>query len=181
MFGIYSTWILGKYLFFDDNLYEIIKKPFIKFEKIIKVSFTGILIITLVLVGYKQISSFKLVDNHGFYSDSAIKKVIELQPKRMYNDFGAGGYLLYKLSEYDALDDIEIFIYGLGDVFSKNILPDSIMLYNAKNAKKYIEMYNFDLILTVSNSPLRYYLEECEDWNVEYQDDMNYIFTKISK
>lgn len=181
MFGIYSTWILGKYLFFDDKLYEIIKKPFIKFEKFIKVSFTIILIIILVLVGYKQISSFKLIDNHGFYSDNAIKKVIELKPKRMYNDFGAGGYLLYKLSEYNSLDDIEIFIYGLGDVFSNNILPDSIMLYNAKNARKYIKKYDFDLILTVSTSPLRYYLEECEDWNIEYQDDMNYIFKRNAK
>ena len=181
MFGIYSTWILGKYLFFDDRLYEIIEKPFVKFEKLIKASFIAILIVTLILIGYKQINSFKLVDNHGFYSDNAVKKIIELQPKRMYNDFGAGGYLLYKLSEYNALDDVEIFIYGLGDVFSNNILPDSIMIYNAKDARKYIEKYDFDLILTVSISPLRYYLEECEDWEIEYHDDMNYIFKKSSE
>ena len=55
------------------------------------------------------------------------------------------------------------------------------MLYNAKNARKYIEKYDFDLILTVSTSPLRYYLEECEDWNIEYQDDMNYIFKRNAK
>lgn len=180
MYGIYSTWILGKYLFFDEKLYETIKKPFKKFEKIIKYSFVSILVITIILVGYKQISNFKLVDNHGFYSDEAIKQVIELKPKRMYNDFGAGGYLLYKLSKYNALNEIEIFIYGLGDVFSNNILPDSIMLYTAKNARKYIELYEFDLILTVSNSPLRYFLEECDDWIIQYQDDMNYIFIKAS-
>lgn len=178
MFGIYSTWILGKYLFFDDSLYEIIKKPFKKYEKIIEYAFVILLVITLTLVGYKQVSNFTLVDNHGFYSDKAIEKIIEIKPKRMYNDFGAGGYLLYKLSEYDALDDIEIFIYGLGDVFSKNILPDSIKIYNTKDTRKYIEKYDFDVIFTVNNSSLRYFLEECEDWKIVYYDDMNYIFTR---
>ncbi len=180
MFGIYSTWIIGKYLFFDDKFYERIKKPFIKYEKIIKYVFSLFLVISLVFVGYKQITNFKLVDNHGFYSDEAVKEIIKLKPTRMYNDFGAGGYLLYKLSEYDALDDIEIFIYGLGDVFSNNILPDSIMLYNAKDARKYIDKYDFDVILTVSSSPLRYFLEECEDFTIKYYDDMNYIFVRTS-
>lgn len=177
MFGIYSTWILGKYLFFDDKLYEIIKRPFKKFEKLIKYAFILLLIVITGLIGYKQISSFKLVDNHGFYSDTAIKRVIELSPKRMYNDFGAGGYLLYKLSEYDALDQ-EIFIYGLGDVFSKNILPDSIELIFARNPQKYIDKYNFDLIITYSSSALRYYLENSDEWIIDYSDNMNYIFVR---
>lgn len=178
MFGIYSTWILGKYLFFDDKFYDIIRKPFKKYEKLIKYSFSIFLVIALIFISYIQISNFTLVDNHGFYSDEAVKEIIKLKPKRMYNDFGAGGYLLYKLSEYDALDDIEIFIYGLGDVFSNNILPDSINIYNAKNARIYLDKYDFDVILTVSTSPLRYFLEECEDYYIEYYDDMNYIFVK---
>ncbi|HOO68519.1 MAG TPA: hypothetical protein PLC53_04040 [Bacilli bacterium] len=114
MFGIYSTWLVGKYIFLDDNFYETIKRPFKKFEKIIKYGFICLLILITAFVGYKQISNFKIIDNDGFYSDAAIEKLIELQPERMYNDFGAGGYLLYKLSEYDALDDINIWIYGLG-------------------------------------------------------------------
>ena len=95
----------------------------------------------------------------------------------MYNDFGAGGYLLYKLSEYNSLNT-EIFIYGLGDVFSNNILPDSLNLYGVRNPDKYIEKYDFDVMLTVSTSPLRYYLEKCSDWKIYYSDDMNYIFVK---
>ena len=177
MFGIYSTHILGEYLFFTDKTYDIIKKPFKKFEVLIKYSFIILLILILGLTGYKQISNFKLVDNHGFYSDEAVKKIIELKPKKMYNDFGAGGYLLYKLSEYNSLDT-EIFIYGLGDVFSNNILPDSLNLYGVRNPDKYIEKYDFDVMLTVSTSPLRYYLEKCSDWKIYYSDDMNYIFVK---
>ena len=38
MFGIYSTHILGEYLFFTDKTYDIIKKPFKKFEVLIKYS-----------------------------------------------------------------------------------------------------------------------------------------------
>ena len=54
------------------------------------------------------------------------------------------------------------------------------MLYNAKDARKYIEKYEFDVILTVSTSPLRYFLEECEDFKVHYKDDMSYIFVRTS-
>ena len=178
MFGIYSTWIIGKYLFFDENVYEIIKKPFKRFEKVITYGFMLLLVFVTIFVGYKQISNFKLVDNHGFYSDNAVLRIIELSPKRMYNDFGAGGYLLYKLDKYNALDSQEIFIYGLGDVFSNNILPDSINIYNVKNPEKYIDKYDFDVILTVSTSPLRYYLENSDNWVVNYKDDMNYIFIR---
>ena len=41
-----------------------------------------------------------------------------------------------------------------------------------------IEKYDFDVMLTVSTSPLRYYLEKCSDWKIYYSDDMNYIFVK---
>ena len=179
MFGIYSTFMVGKYLFFDDNAYEIIKKPFKKLEKLIKYLFIILLLMIVSLFGYRQISNFKLVDNNGFYSDEAVKKVIEINPKRMYNDFGAGGYLLYKLSEYNALDKQEIFIYGLGDVFSNNILPDSVALYKVtKDPDELIKKYDFDLILTVSTSPLRYYLDKCNEWKVTYSDQMNYMYEK---
>lgn len=181
MFGIYSTWMIGKYLFFEDNVYEIIKKPFKKFENIIKYGFICLLVLIVGLVGYKQINNFKLVDNHGFYSDKAVEKIIELKPKRMYNDFGAGGYLLYKLNEYNALNDIEIFIYGLGDVFSNNILPDTISLYRVtKNPDDLIKKYDFDVILTVSTSSLHYYLDKSNEWEIYYSDSMNIIYTKTS-
>lgn len=182
MFGIYSTWIIGKYLFFDEKVYEIIKKPFKKYEKIFTYSFVTLLILILCFTAHLQISNFKIVDNHGYYSDEAIKYVISAKPQRMYNDFGNGGYLLYKLNQFKALDDINIFIYGLGDVFSNNILPDSKALYNiSSDPEKIIEKYNFDLILTVSRSPLCYYLKQNSNWKISYDDEMNYVFERISK
>ena len=179
MYGIYSTWLVGKYMFVDDNFYEIIKKPFKKFENIIKYGFILLLVLITIFIGYKQISNFKLIDNDGFYSDKAVEKLIELKPTRMYNDFGAGGYLLYKLNQYNALDDMNIFIYGLGDVFSNNILPDSVALYKVtKDPEELINKYNFDVILTVKTSTLRYYLEDNDNWKITYSDDMCYIFER---
>jgi len=179
MYGIYSTWLIGKYIFVDDNFYEIVKKPFKKFENFIKYGFILLLMLIIGFIGYKQISNFKLIDNHGFYSDKAVEKLIELKPTRMYNDFGAGGYLLYKLSQYNALDDINIFIYGLGDVFSNNILPDTVALYRVtSDPEEIINKYNFDVILTVSNSTLRYYLEDNDNWEITYSDDMCLIFER---
>ena len=97
----------------------------------------------------------------------------------MYNDFGQGGYLLYKLDKANALDNMNIFIYGLGDVFSNNILIDTTKLYKLQeDPEKLISKYNFDLMLTVSRSPLCRYLIQNPNWKVLYSDDMNYVFIK---
>lgn len=182
MYAIYSMWNLGKYFFVTDDMYNILRKPFKKIEKLITYAFCIILVLGMILVGYKQISTFKrigVIDNDGFYSDTAIKKVIELKPKRLYNDFGAGGYLLYKLDEFDALKDTKIFSYGLGDVFSSKILPDSINIATVKNnPKELLKEYDFDVFLTTKNLSLRYYLDEIEDYELYYNDDMCYIYIK---
>lgn len=193
MFGIYSTWMIGKYLFIDDSVYETLKKPFKKFEGTITYIFLSLLLIITVFVANIQIKNFKaivaknekegytskVVDNDGYYSDGAIEKLISLKPQRMYNDFGNGGYLLYRLNQYNALNDMNIFIYGLGDVFSNNILPDSKVIYNVqKDIEKLLSKYDFDVMLTVSRSPLCQYLKQSDKWQIEYKDEMNYIFTK---
>lgn len=182
MYAIYSMWNLGKYFFVTEDMYNILRKPFKKIEKLITYTFCTILVLGMIFVGYKQISAFKkigVIDNDGFYSDTAIKKVIELKPKRLYNDFGAGGYLLYKLDEFDALKDTKIFSYGLGDVFSSKILPDSINIATVKNnPKELLKEYDFDVFLTTKNLSLRYYLDEIEDYELYYNDDMCYIYIK---
>ena len=182
MYGIYSTWCLGKYIFIKDDFYESIKKPFTKYLKLISVIFCLFLVVVMVGVGYKQTKTFintGIIDNDGFYSDAAVEKVIELSPQRMYNDYGQGGYLLYKLNEYNALDKVHLFGYGLGDVFSQSILPDSANLAKLyTNPREILDKYNFDLILTAKSYPLHYYLDECEDYELIYSDDMCFIYLK---
>lgn len=179
MYGIYSTWIVGKYFFATDDMYEKIRRPFKKFEKVITIFVYSSMIIILIAIGYKQIKNFEIIDNHGYYSDEAVLKLIELNPQRLYNDFGTGGYLLYKLDEYNALDKTKIFIYGLGDVFSNNILPVTTKFSKLEtDPQEVLDEYDFDVLITSNSLPLHYYLEKDENYELVYQDDMCYIFIK---
>ena len=183
MYGIYSTWNLGKYFFVTDDMMDVLKKPFIKYQKYIYGVSCGILILFAALIGYRQVSSFKnvgLIDNDGFYSDKAVEKLIEIKPKRLFNDYSQGGYLLYKFNEYKALDDVKIFAYGLGDVFSNDILPDAMNLSNLyTNPRSIIEKYDFDCLITTKKYPLHYFLDECNDYKLVYEDDMCYIYVRV--
>lgn len=183
MYGIYSTWNLGKYFFVTDDMMDVLKKPFIKYQKYIYGVSCGVLVLFAALIGYRQVSSFKsvgLIDNDGFYSDKAVEKLIEIKPERLFNDYSQGGYLLYKLNEYKALDDVKIFAYGLGDVFSNDILPDAMNLSNLyTNPRSIIEKYDFDCLITTKKYPLHYFLDECNDYKLVYEDDMCYIYVRV--
>lgn len=182
MYSIYSCWNLGKYFFVSDEMYLLLKKPFKKLLKIIRIIAICLFILIAIFVGYIQIRNFVkmgVIDNDGFYSDKGIKKVIELNPQRLYNDYPQGGYLLYKLNEFDALDKIKIFGYGLGDVFSGRILPDSKNIQDlTKDTRELIQSYDFDVILTTSTHQLHYFIEEMEEYELYYSDDMCYVFVK---
>ena len=182
MYGIYSMWTLGKYFFVTDNMYEVLSKPFEKIRKVITVLFICLLVAALGVVGYKQLSTIKnvgIIDNDGYYSDKAVKVIGELKPKRMFNDFGGGGYLLYKLDDLGLLDDVKIFSYGLGDVFSQEILPESLDIGELRgDTRKLLDKYDFDVILTYKANQLHYYLDETEDYELYYSDDMCYIYVK---
>lgn len=182
MYGIYSMWTLGKYFFVTDSMYEVLTKPFIKFKNVIKICFIVVLICGLTFVGYKQLRTIEnvgIIDNDGYYSDEAVKVVGDLKPKKLFNDFGGGGYLLYKLDELNLLDDVKIFSYGLGDVFSKEILPESLDIGELRgDTKALLEKYDFDVILTVKSNQLHYYLDEVEEYELYYSDDMCFIYIK---
>ena len=181
MYGIYSTWTLGKYFVIDKDIYKVLSKPFIKYIKPLTCMFGIVLVSVTILVGYKQINNIKeigLIDNDGFYTDEAVKELIEVQPKRLFNDYSQGGYLLYKLTEYNS--DIKIFSYGLGDVFSKDLLPDSVNLSDIyTNPREIIDKYNFDYMITTKYHTLHYYLDECIDYKLIYDDGECFIYEKI--
>ena len=184
MFGIYSTWTVGKYFFVTDDMYKTLRKPFKKVEKVITICFCIFLLAIVGYTGYIQIGHMinqSAIDNDGYYSDEAVKELIKLKPKRLFNEYSQGGYLLYKLNEYNALDDVKVFAYGLGDVFSKQVLPDARHLeYLDANPREIIERYDFDVILTTTKHPTHFFIEEMDDYRLYYKDDMCYIFVKIN-
>ena len=90
--------------------------------------------------------------------------------------------MLYKLDELNALDKVKIFSYGLGDVFSKDLLPDTMNLQDLKtNPQEILDRYDFDYLLTTDSHTLHYYLEASSDYELVYHDDMCYIFKKVEK
>lgn len=183
MYGIYSCWNIGKYFFVTDDIYASLKKHFERIEKPIYYLSCCILVVGTIFVGYKQGKSLRntgLIDNDGFYSDKAVEKLVSLEPKRLYNDYSQGGYLLYKLDSLNALDKVKVFSYGLGDVFSKDLLPDTVNLQDLyEDPKEILDKYNFDYLITTVNHTLHYYLEANRDYELIYSDDMCYIFKKL--
>ncbi len=182
MYAIYSMWNLGKYFFVSDDMYKVLSKPFKGFEKVLTVLFCILLIMGAAFIGYKQVKTFNkvgVIDHDGYYSDESVKKLGELKPKRLFNDFGQGGNLLYKLDQFNLLDDVKLFSYGLGDVFSSKILPDSKSLENlTSDPKKLLDEYNFDVLITSKSRSLHYYLEVLDEYKIYYEDDTCYIFVK---
>lgn len=183
MYGIYSCFSIGKYFFVTNDIYEYLRKPFIKYEKAITVLFSTFLVVFTIIFGYKQISNFintGVTDNDGYYSEEAVKKLISLKPVRLYNDYGQGGYLLNRFDYYNVTDEVKIFSYGLGDVFSSDLLPDTTNLQDVlTDPLEILDKYNFDYLITTSSHTLHYYLEARSDYEIVYQDDMCYIFKKM--
>ncbi len=168
-----ATYIVGKYMidFNDIN---------IKFKinmKVIKI-FTCIILSILTVMGVLyQVNNFNKENKHlYYYSDTAILKLIELKPKRLFNDYTTGGYLTYKL--YGT--NIDIFINGIADIYSSNILSDSCNLVNlSDDPDKILEKYNFDVIIIMRNVPLEWYLIKDDNYDIYYQDDTATIFKRI--
>ena len=75
---------------------------------------------------------------------------------------------------------MKVFSYGLGDVFSKDLLPDTVNLQDLyEDPKEILDKYNFDYLITTVNHTLHYYLEANRDYELIYSDDMCYIFKKL--
>ena len=92
----------------------------------------------------------------------------------MYNDYNNGGYLTAKL--YNKKPDI--FINGICDIYSSNILPDYNNLYHIITPEKIIKKYDFDAFIIPRKTPLEYYLKERQDYQIIYQDKTGILFKK---
>lgn len=92
----------------------------------------------------------------SFISDSKLMSVVkEANPKRLYNYYDAGGYLIY--------NGIYVFVDGRFDLYTNNNINDYYDIFNLnEDFEKLIEKYNFDYYLIPKNSRLAYYLDKNE-------------------
>ena len=118
-----------------------------------------ILLITLSFSTYNK--SFKNLEEKSV-SDKIINYLQKTKPKRLYNYYDYGGYLIY--------NDIEVFIDGRADLYSKYNYKDSYDLASLnKNFKKVINKYKFDYYLISKDSGLNTYLK--------YNDNYKFIMS----
>ncbi len=133
-----------------------------------------ILLIVVLLFGFFMMG-FKDINKSlekKVLSDKVISYLKENKPKRLYNYYDYGGYLIY--------NDIKVFVDGRADLYSKYNYEDSYNLSTMTgNIKKIIDKYDFDYYLISKDSSLSYYLKEREDFRLVLQDGKQVIYKKV--
>lgn len=167
-----STYYVGKYMVNFKNINMRFKVN----TKVVKIFTYTVLIFLSILGIYYQITNLDSDNSFVYsYSDTAIEKLKELKPKRMFNDYNTGGYLTNKL--YGS--DINIFINGIADIYSSSILKDAYDFVNMNsNPEEIISKYQFDVIIIMRDVPLEWYLEKSDEYSIYYQDDTATIYKR---
>lgn len=128
-----------------------------------------LLSIFLVLIYFNTYS--KLNANQAYLSDTVIKIIKSENPKRIYNSYDYGGYLIYK--------DIDVFIDGRADLYSKYNYKDYYVISNFEEyAEKLIEKYNFDYFLVKKEYPIATYLKTNSSYQEIYNDKKAILYKK---
>ncbi|MBQ6539177.1 MAG: hypothetical protein IJL76_02745 [Bacilli bacterium] len=107
-------------------------------------------------------------------SDKFINTIKKENPNKLYNLYNLGGELIY--------NDIEVFIDGRADLYSKKNYNDSLDLtFLSKDFKKIMKKYDFDYYLVSSKYPLYYYLKDNKSYKLIYKEKEYYFYKKIKK
>lgn len=151
----------------------------IVFKYLPKTKEVGENIILCGLIVVALVTSIARIDQKAeytpFLSDITIAKIREVDPKRLYNDYDCGGYLLYK--------DIPVFIDGRYEIYPEQIVTDytSIQTMDMR-AIKLIEFYMFDAFLVKENSYVERYIRSQSKYHLVYRDEkLNLCFYKIEE
>ena len=104
-------------------------------------------------------------------SDKMISIIKKQNPKRLYNDYDYGGYLIYH--------DIPVFVDGRADFYSDiDTYKDYIYIGSTDNRYKFeklLEKYQFDFFLTPKNRRIYYYLKE-HKYPIVYEEKNGVLF-----
>ena len=96
-------------------------------------------------------------------STKIISYLKDVKPKRLYNYYDYGGYLIY--------NNIEVFIDGRADLYSKYNYEDAYRLSKLSgDFQKIIDKYNFDYYLVNKNSGLSNYLKLSNNYDLVMSD-----------
>jgi hypothetical protein len=89
----------------------------------------------------------------------------------IFNDYNWGGYLIWRLPEYP------VFVDGRTDLYDDEFLTDYLkidMAHESWNDK--LTEHNIQLAIISVDSPLANAMQEAENWQEIYQDELSFIF-----
>lgn len=131
------------------------------------------LIIGILLLTGAQIGNINAKLTTNVLDDCLIDTIKELKPKRLYNDYNIGGYLIY--------NEIDVFIDGRADAYSKDNLKDaySLIMGDGTNTKELLDKYDFDLLITENDCYLDKFLKDDADYKFVIKDNNYSIYEKI--
>ena len=121
----------------------------------------------LLLVIFVSSFSYSKVLSTKSLSDDAISVLKEERPKRLFNYYDYGAYLIYQ--------DIPVFIDGRADLYSGEVYQDYQTLSRLKPSfSKVIDKYKFDYYIVPRDIGLTTYLKE--KYEIIYKDKECLIF-----
>lgn len=166
---IISTFTIFKYVYFKEHLLTLnLDKIMIRLITLIG----GLCVLFYIMVA-PTILKEPLAKN---IPENVIELIKKENPKKLYNDYDFGGYLIYK--------DIKVFVDGRADLYSRYNLKDAINL-SALNGSpnEIINKYKFDLFVIKNDCPLAYYLNDNSNYTklIEDNDSKMVVFKPIKK
>lgn len=111
--------------------------------------------------------------NKNVISNEMISYIKKKSPKRLFNYYDYGGYLIYK--------DISVFIDGRCDLYSLHNYYSDYYIIQMGNTdiEKLVEKYKFDYFLVNDKFPIYYYLLDNKNYKLLKSDNNIYFFEKL--
>ena len=136
-----------------------------------KISNITVIIISLALILSFGIMLPKLIRkyNEKILPREIIDYIKENKPERLFNYYGYGGYLIY--------NDIQVFIDGRADMYSKYNFKDAVDI-EGKGYSYLLNGYNFDMLVIPTNIPLNIHLSNNKEYEITKQIDNVIIYEK---
>ncbi len=130
-------------------------------------------LILLFIFGYSFNKNIMISTTKGELSDKFINIIKKENPQRLFNSYGVGGELIY--------NDIEVFIDGRADLYSKYNYSDSFSIsYIDGDFYKKLKKYNFDYFLINKHEDIYYYLEKDKSYKLIYKENDYCLYKKRS-
>lgn len=120
------------------------------------------------------VTSLARPSESGYPSAAAAYVKTHFAGKRLFNEYGDGGYLIDTL--YPAL---KVGIDGRGDVYGGRILGDYATVYRARpDWDTLLAKYDPDVVLVPKQAPLAAKLRTIPGWRLVFSDDHDVVFVR---